>query len=412
MNKFIALRLISVISLAAALVACSGEAAKEVVSNTKDAASTVAANAKEGVTEKVSEVATAANTVAAAKDKAMAVVAGDAAVLASGTFTGRNDHITTGDVSIVKTATGYQLVLAGDFSLDGAPDPIVALGNNGTYSPENKLAALKNITGAQTYEIPASINPADFSEAYIWCEQFNVSLGIAALASSNGAATASNATVVSTGTFSGRNDHITTGNVSVVKTATGYQLILAGDFSLDGAPDPIVALGNNGTYSPENKLAALKNITGAQTYEIPASMNPADFSEAYIWCEQFNVSLGTAALTSSNSAATTSNAAVVSAGTFTGRNDHITTGDVSVVKAASGYQLVLAGDFSLDGAPDPIVALGNNGTYSPENKLAALKNISGAQTYAIPASMNPADFSEAYIWCEQFNVSLGIAPLR
>ena len=176
--------------------------------------------------------------------------------------------------------------------------------------------------------------------------------------------------------------------------------------------NPIVALGNNGTYSPENKLAALKNITGAQTYEIPASMNPADFSEAYIWCEQFNVSLGTAALTSSNSAATTSNAAVVSAGTFTGRNDHITTGNVSVVKAASGYQLVLAGDFSLDGAPDPIVALGNNGTYSPENKLAALKNISGAQTYAIPASMNPADFSEAYIWCEQFNVSLGIAPLR
>jgi len=110
-------------------------------------------------------------------------------------------------------------------------------------------------------------------------------------------ATSAVAAVIASGTLSGRNDHITTGNVSIVQTASGYELVLAEDFSLDGAPDPVVALGNNGTYSPENKLGPLTNITGAQSYAIPANINPADFTEAYIWCEQFNVSLGTAALT-------------------------------------------------------------------------------------------------------------------
>jgi len=301
MNK-VTLRLFGFAALTIALAACSGESAKDVVANTKDAANTVAANVKDGATQKVAEAAqaandSAANTVAAMKDKATKVVGGNSEVLASGTFSGRSDHITTGDVSIVKTASGYQLVLAGDFSLDGAPDPIVALGNNGTYSAANKLAALANITGAQTYDIPASMNPADFSEAYIWCEEFNVPLGIATLASANTAAAAtSSVPVISAGTFSGRSDHITTGNVAIVKTANGHQLVLASDFSLDGAPDPIVALGNNGTYSAENKLAALTNIAGAQTYDIPASIDPADFSEAYIWCEQFNVPLGIAAL--------------------------------------------------------------------------------------------------------------------
>ena len=50
-----------------------------------------------------------------------------------------------------------------------------------------------------------------------------------------------NTTVISSGTFSGRSDHITTGDVRLEKTATGYQLSFAADFSLDGAPDPIVA---------------------------------------------------------------------------------------------------------------------------------------------------------------------------
>jgi len=113
--------------------------------------------------------------------KEKAYGSGDKAAVLAGELSGRNDHVTTGKVAVVKTPTGYALVLGPNFSLDGAPDPVVALGNNGEYSAANKLGALKSKTGAQTYAIPASMNPADFSEAYIWCEKFNVSLGTAAL---------------------------------------------------------------------------------------------------------------------------------------------------------------------------------------------------------------------------------------
>jgi len=61
-----------------------------------------------------------------------------------------------------------------------------------------------------------------------------------------------------------------------------------------------------------------------------------------------------------------------------------------LVKTGSGYALNFAADFSLDGAPDPIVAVGS---------------------YALPASFSPANFSEVYVWCEKFNVPLGVATL-
>ena len=102
---------------------------------------------------------------------------------------------------------------------------------------------------------------------------------------------------VSQGTFSGRSDHVTTGQATVEKTATGYQLRLSSDFELDGAPDPIVALGNGDTYVAANKLGKLKNRTGEQVYQLPASFTPGQFSQVYVWCEQFSVPLGIADLT-------------------------------------------------------------------------------------------------------------------
>ena len=108
---------------------------------------------------------------------------------------------------------------------------------------------------------------------------------------------ANNAQKVSQGTFSGRSDHVTTGQATVEKTATGYQLRLSSDFELDGAPDPIVALGNGDTYVAANKLGKLKNRTGEQVYQLPASFTPGQFSQVYVWCEQFSVPLGIADLT-------------------------------------------------------------------------------------------------------------------
>lgn len=106
-------------------------------------------------------------------------VAGD--IVTSGTFTGASDHITTGQASIIGTPGNYTLVFAADFSLDGAPDPVVGFGNNGTYNEATKIGSLTNKTGAQSYALPASFDPASAGEVYVWCEQFSVPLGVAVL---------------------------------------------------------------------------------------------------------------------------------------------------------------------------------------------------------------------------------------
>lgn len=102
-------------------------------------------------------------------------------IVASGTFAGANDHVTTGGVSIVKTDNGYVVILADNFSLDGAPSPKVGFGKDGKYDKSSELAALQTKTGLQVYQIPASVNVSDFNEIFIWCDKFSVSLGSAVL---------------------------------------------------------------------------------------------------------------------------------------------------------------------------------------------------------------------------------------
>jgi len=100
----------------------------------------------------------------------------------TGSFTGANDHITTGGVSIVKTENGGAVVILDtNFSLDGAPAPSVGFGKDGKYVKAADLGELENNTGLQVFVVPASVNVDDFNEVYIWCDQFDVSLGVASL---------------------------------------------------------------------------------------------------------------------------------------------------------------------------------------------------------------------------------------
>ena len=93
-----------------------------------------------------------------------------------GKFKGASNHITTGTAEI---ADGKVNLLA-DFTFDGAPDPKIALGKNG-YDKNTLMGKLKSNTGASSYTIPAGINPDDYNEVWVWCEKFNVPLGVAKL---------------------------------------------------------------------------------------------------------------------------------------------------------------------------------------------------------------------------------------
>ena len=100
--------------------------------------------------------------------------------LASGTFVGKSNHVTSGKVSIVKTASGYQLVLEDSFKFDGAPDPKLAFGKNG-YDKGTLFSKLNKNSGKQVYALPASIDVAKYNEVWVWCEKFSVPLGVAKL---------------------------------------------------------------------------------------------------------------------------------------------------------------------------------------------------------------------------------------
>jgi len=104
---------------------------------------------------------------------------------------------------------------------------------------------------------------------------------------------------------------------------------------------------------------------------------------------------------------------MVHTGTFTGENDHITTGQVTVINSPDGWKIVLGDDFSLDGAPDPKVALGNDGVFDPATLHSDnLKSNTGAQEFLLPASVDGSKYNEVYIWCEKFSVSLGVAKVK
>ena len=101
-------------------------------------------------------------------------------VILSGTFEGRSDHVTSGGVSVLETDAGTIVVLESDFFLDGAPDPKLGFGKDG-YDASTQFTVLESNTGAQMYVVPDTIEPTDFNEFWVWCEKFDVPLGVATL---------------------------------------------------------------------------------------------------------------------------------------------------------------------------------------------------------------------------------------
>ncbi|MGB0853316.1 MAG: DM13 domain-containing protein [Pikeienuella sp.] len=99
----------------------------------------------------------------------------------SGDFTGASNHITTGTVEVVKTDEGYEIHLKDNFTFDGAPDPRVGFGKNGKFVDATDFEPLASNSGAQVYKVPADINPAEFTDVFVWCRRYAVPLGVAQL---------------------------------------------------------------------------------------------------------------------------------------------------------------------------------------------------------------------------------------
>ena len=92
-----------------------------------------------------------------------------------GKFEGRSTHTSSGTAEIA----GNTVMLLDDFVLDGAPDPVVGLGKDGTYDPSTFMGELAAMSGASTYQVPAGIDPTAYNEVYVWCRAANVPLSVA-----------------------------------------------------------------------------------------------------------------------------------------------------------------------------------------------------------------------------------------
>lgn len=99
---------------------------------------------------------------------------------ATGSFEGRSGHETAGTVSVFRSDGRWYVSLGRDFRFDGAPDPKVAFGEGG-YIAEATLGDLKEDEGASVYEVLAPIDVGDYTEIWLWCEEFAVPLGYAKL---------------------------------------------------------------------------------------------------------------------------------------------------------------------------------------------------------------------------------------
>ena len=93
---------------------------------------------------------------------------------------------TSGGATIVEENGKRYLEFDDTFSTENGPDLFVLLHKEATpesYSSGKfvNLGDLQSIAGSQRYEIPEDVSVEDFQSAVIWCRQFNVTFGFAAI---------------------------------------------------------------------------------------------------------------------------------------------------------------------------------------------------------------------------------------
>jgi Electron transfer DM13 len=111
----------------------------------------------------------------------------------SGSFVA-GEHSTEGRVSIIKENGKNYIELDQSFKTDKGPDLFVVLHRSKDIIKAGKppsypikegdyisISALQNVSGNQRYEIPSNVTLSDYNSVAIWCKQFNVTFGAAAL---------------------------------------------------------------------------------------------------------------------------------------------------------------------------------------------------------------------------------------
>jgi hypothetical protein len=104
---------------------------------------------------------------------------GQATLLKQGTMVGVG-HMVSGTAKAYD-ANGKKIIVLDPFSSQNGPDLKVYLSKDQNASQYINLGALKSTTGKQSYEVTGAPDLAEYKFVLVWCQQFSVLFGKAAL---------------------------------------------------------------------------------------------------------------------------------------------------------------------------------------------------------------------------------------
>ena len=118
--------------------------------------------------------------------------------------------------------------------------------------------------------------------------------------------TKATATLVAKGTLI-THEHETSGTAEVVRLPDGKHQLVLRDLSTSDGPDlrvwltdqPVVEGQAGWRLFDDGKhleVGRLKGTHGTLVYDLPAEVNPAEYTSVSIWCKRFSVSFGAAPL--------------------------------------------------------------------------------------------------------------------
>lgn len=111
----------------------------------------------------------------------------------------------------------------------------------------------------------------------------------------NNAFDVSKATLIKQGTFGGNMSYKVTGSVKLYEWE-GKKYIYFENFSASSGPDLKVYVATTNTAAQFVSLGAIKSTTGTQLYEVSNPPNFSQYNKVLIWCQQFSVLFGSAAI--------------------------------------------------------------------------------------------------------------------
>jgi hypothetical protein len=101
-------------------------------------------------------------------------------VLSSGSFVNGSGHTTTGEVKLIQSADQKKYLIFTNLKTDNGPDLRVYLAEDNAAKGFTEVAN-KVVNGNTKLEVPSSANTDKQKAVLIWCKQFSVLFGSAAL---------------------------------------------------------------------------------------------------------------------------------------------------------------------------------------------------------------------------------------